>query len=84
MAPMKEQLDIIVAKLQEMKAAGLDTTPAFEEMQTKAESLRDSLAQSSEENTTSFDKMNTGVMSLVAVLLHGTRLSKASVSRMRI
>lgn len=67
MAPMKEQLDIIVAKLQEMKAAGLDTTPAFEEMQTKAESLRDSLAQSSEENTTSFDKMNTGVMSLVAV-----------------
>ena len=64
---MKEQLDIIVAKLQEMKAAGLDTTPAFEEMQTKAESLRDSLAQSSEENTTSFDKMNTGVMSLVAV-----------------
>lgn len=67
MAPMKEQLDIIVVKLQEMKAAGLDTSPAFEEMQKKAEELRDSLASSSEENATSFDKMNTGVMSLVTV-----------------
>lgn len=67
MAPMKEQLDIIVAKLGEMKAAGLDTTPAFEEMQSQAESLRDSLASASDENTASVDKMNNGVMSLVAV-----------------
>lgn len=67
MAPMKEQLDILVAKLGEMKAAGLDTSPAFEEMQTKAESLRDSLASASDENTASVDKMNNGVMSLVAV-----------------
>lgn len=67
MAPMKEQLDIIVAKLGEMKAAGLDTTPAFEEMQSQAESLRDKLAETSEESTASSDKMRGGINELVAV-----------------
>lgn len=67
MAPMKEQLDILVAKLSEMKAAGLDTSPAFQQMSDQAEQLRDSLASTSDENQQSFDKMEGGVMGLVAV-----------------
>ena len=67
MAPMKEQLDILVAKLREMKASGLDTSPAFKEMSLQAEQLRDSLASTSEENQMSFGKMESGVMGLVAV-----------------
>lgn len=67
MAPMKEQLDILVAKLGEMKAAGLDTSPAFQEMSQQAEQLRDNLASTSEENQQSFGKMESGVMGLVAV-----------------
>lgn len=67
MAPMREQLDILVAKLGEMKAAGLDTSPAFKEMSQQAEQLRDSLASSSDENQKNFKQMEGGVMSLVAV-----------------
>lgn len=67
MAPMKEQLDILVAKLGEMKAAGLDTSPAFQEMSQQAEQLRDNLASTSEENQMAFGKMESGVMGLVAV-----------------
>lgn len=67
MAPMREQLDIIVVKLQEMKEAGLDTSPAFQEMQQQAETLRDKLAETSEENGKNFSKMSGGVMNLVAV-----------------
>lgn len=66
MQPMREQLDVVVAKLQEMKEAGLGTTPAFEEMQAKAEELRDKLAETSEENKTSMESLNSGVMELVA------------------
>lgn len=67
MAPMKEQLDILVAKLSEMKAAGLDTSPAFEQMSTQAEELRDKLAETSEETAASGEKMQGGINELVAV-----------------
>lgn len=66
MEPLRQQLDTLVAKLTEMKQAGLDTSPAFDQMQQQAEGLRDTLASSSNVGVAGMGQLNTGIMMLVS------------------
>lgn len=80
MAGLGDQLDVLVVQLKEMRMAGQEGTEEFKNMEEKAERLRETLANASQDGSSSIKGMSESVSQLsMGFLAYTTILENAGV-----